>query len=74
MSLKGPVRLGAQVGVWGVVVVGVALGWEQGAIMCYTNALCSLSLVPSSFHVALLYFKCCSQTTWYALTMGHPKV
>ena len=74
MSLKGPLHLGAQLGACGEVVAGVALGWELGAILCYTNALHRLSLVASSFHVDLPCSKCCSQTTWYALTTGHPKV
>ena len=62
------------VGAWGVVVAGMGLGWELGAILCHTNPLCSFSLVASSFHVALPCSKCWSQTAWYALTTGHPKV
>ena len=74
MRLKGPMHLGARVGAWGVVVAGIALGWELGAILLHTNALHSLSLVASLFHVALPCSKCCNQTAWYALTLGHPKV
>ena len=50
----------------GALGVGVALRWELGAILCHTNALCNLSLVASSFHMALPCSKCCSQTAWYS--------
>ena len=63
-------HLGARVGTWGVVVTGVVLDWELGSVLCHTNALCSLSLVASSFHMALPCSKPWSQTAWYAVIMA----